>query len=63
MNPKKPLYSTDDGYAVAKNNDFGDRENEAPKGELDSVPYEYEAVGADKVKQSVVGTAGQTLSF
>lgn len=61
---KKPLYSVDnDGLAVAKDNDFGDGENTAPKGTLTSVPYKYELLGAGKVKAAVVGTAGQTLTF
>ncbi|EAU31296.1 pectate lyase B precursor [Aspergillus terreus NIH2624] len=58
---KKPLYSTDGGYAVARDNDFGDGENAAPAGTLTSVPYDYELVGADGVKAAVVGVAGQTL--
>lgn len=60
---KKPLYSTDDGYAVANDNDFGDGENTAEKGTLTSVPYSYSLVGSGSVKSAVVGTAGQTLSF
>ncbi|KAJ5574424.1 hypothetical protein N7450_008323 [Penicillium hetheringtonii] len=60
---KKPLYSTDDGYAVANDNDFGDGENNAEKGTLTSVPYSYDLVGSGKVKDAVVGTAGQTLTF
>ncbi|OOQ89550.1 putative pectate lyase A [Penicillium brasilianum] len=59
----KPLYSTDDGYAVARDNDFGDGENTAETGTLTSVPYSYTLVGSSKVKSAVVGTAGQTLSF
>lgn len=61
--PKKPLYSTDEGYAVARNNDFGDGENTALKGDLTSVPYSYDTLGPDNVKDAVVGTAGQTLRF
>ncbi|KAE8164848.1 putative pectate lyase A [Aspergillus tamarii] len=60
---KKPLYSTDDGYAVARDNDFGDGENTAPEGTLTSVPYEYDLLAASAVKGAVVGTAGQTLTF
>ncbi|KAJ5156912.1 pectate lyase A [Penicillium canariense] len=59
----KPLYSTDAGYAVAKDNDFGDGANTAETGTLTSVPYSYSLLGSGKVKSSVVGTAGQTLSF
>lgn len=60
---KKPLYSTDDGYAVARDNDFGDGENTAPEGTLTSVAYEYDLLAASAVKDAVVGTAGQTLTF
>ncbi|KNG87639.1 pectate lyase plyB [Aspergillus nomiae NRRL 13137] len=60
---KKPLYSTDEGYAVARDNDFGDGENTAPEGTLTSVPYEYDLLAASAVKAAVYGTAGQTLTF
>lgn len=60
---KKPLYSTDDGYAVAEGNDFGDGENAAPQGTLTSVPYKVSLLDASAVKAAVVGTAGNTLSF
>lgn len=63
VDAKKPLYSTDDGYAVAKDNDFGDGENSADEGDLTSVPYDYNLVGSGKVRDAVYGTAGQTLSF
>jgi pectate lyase len=59
----KPLYSTDDGYAVATDNDFGDGSNEAEAGTLTSVPYSYSLLGSGNVEAAVVGTAGQTLSF
>ncbi|KAJ5400076.1 hypothetical protein N7465_010565 [Penicillium sp. CMV-2018d] len=60
---KKPLYSTDSGYAVANDNDFGSGENTAEAGTLKSVPYDYNLLGSAKVKDAVVGTAGQTLTF
>ncbi|KAF5859395.1 hypothetical protein ETB97_002902 [Aspergillus alliaceus] len=60
---KKPLYSTDSGYAVAKDNDFGSGENTAPEGTLTSVPYKYDLIAASAVKGAVHGTAGQTLTF
>ncbi|PWY75060.1 pectin lyase-like protein [Aspergillus heteromorphus CBS 117.55] len=63
VDSKKPLYSTDDGYAVSNDNDFGDAENNAEEGSLTSVPYEYTLLGSDKVEAAVVGTAGQTLTF
>lgn len=59
----KPLYSTDDGYAVATGNDFGSGSNQAEAGTLTSVPYSYSLLGSANVKSAVVGTAGQTLSF
>ncbi|KXG54461.1 Pectin lyase fold/virulence factor [Penicillium griseofulvum] len=60
---KKPLYSTDDGYAVDNDNDFGDASNTALAGTLKSVPYSYTLLGSSKVEAGVVGTAGQTLVF
>lgn len=60
---KKPLYSTDSGYAVANDNDFGSGKNAAEAGTLKSVPYDYNLLGSAKVKDAVVGTAGQTLIF
>lgn len=60
---KAPLYSTDAGYAVARNNDFGNGTNEALAGTLTSVPYTYSVIATANVKSSVVGIAGQTLSF
>ncbi|GIJ99494.1 hypothetical protein Aspvir_001626 [Aspergillus viridinutans] len=59
----KPLYSTDSGYAVSRDNDFGGASNAALQGTLTSVPYSYFLVGSSKVKAAVVGTAGQTLTF
>ena len=60
---QKPLYSTDAGYAVAKDNDFGGESNTADAGTLTTVPYSYTALASGKVKAAVVGTAGQTLTF
>ncbi|KAL4947578.1 pectin lyase fold/virulence factor [Aspergillus filifer] len=60
---KKALYSTDDGYAVERDNDFGDATADAEEGTLTSVEYEYTTLGPDAVKAAVVGTAGQTLTF
>ncbi|KAF9040837.1 pectate lyase [Panaeolus papilionaceus] len=57
----KPLYSTDNGYAVARGNDFGGKSNTAPAGDLNSVPYGYGLVAAVSVRSSVSG-AGATLS-
>ncbi|RDW74435.1 pectate lyase family protein [Aspergillus mulundensis] len=60
---KKALYSTDEGYAVERNNDFGGAKNEAEEGTLTSVDYDYDLIEASAVEGAVVGTAGQTLVF
>lgn len=61
---KKPLYSTNNGYAVASGNDFGSGKNAAPQGTLTKAPYTVaELLDASAVKAAVVGTAGNTLSF
>ncbi|CZR58491.1 probable pectate lyase B precursor [Phialocephala subalpina] len=59
----KPLYSTDSGYAVASDNDFGGESNEALAGTLTTVPYSYTLLGSSNVYAAVYGTAGATLSF
>ena len=58
-----PLYATDEGFAVAKGNDFGDSENTAPEGTLSSVDYEYTLLDTTEVASSVQSSAGQTLDF
>lgn len=63
VDSSKPLYSTDDGYAVSNDNDFGDASNDAEAGTLTTVPYDYTLLGSAAVKAAVVGTAGVTLSF
>ncbi|KAI9646982.1 hypothetical protein NHQ30_004983 [Ciborinia camelliae] len=62
---KKALYSTNRGFAVAHDDDFGDSKNEALEGDINpaKMGYNYTLLGADKVKDSVVGVAGVTLSF
>jgi pectate lyase len=59
----KPLYSTDSGYAVSKDNDFGSASNKALAGTLNSVLYNYSLLGSGNVKNAVVGVAGNTLNF
>jgi pectate lyase len=59
----KPLYSTDEGYAVARGNDFGGASNTAPTGTLTTVPYSYSTIVASAVKATVTASAGATLSF
>ena len=60
---KKPLYSTDNGYAVSVDNDFGGQSNAALQGSLTKVPYSYSKVASGSVKSVVVGQAGATLAF
>ena len=61
---KKCLYSTDEGYAVANGNDFGDEgENTAEEGTLTDVGYEYDLVEVGSVKSTVEAGAGATLDF
>lgn len=60
---KKALFSTDEGFAVANGNIFGDSQNTAPKGTLTKAPYEVTLLPADAVKEAVVGSAGATLKF
>ncbi|KAL1637011.1 hypothetical protein SLS58_009537 [Diplodia intermedia] len=65
VDPKKPLYSTDAGYAVSVDNDFGSGENTAVEGTISSsdLGYDYTALASSEVKAAVVGTAGATLTF
>ncbi|KAG9230840.1 putative pectate lyase A [Amylocarpus encephaloides] len=60
---KKTLYSTDSGFAVATGNDFGGVSNAAEVGTLTKVPYTYTKVEASAVMTTIVGVAGNTLSF
>ncbi|KAJ8518905.1 hypothetical protein ONZ45_g4073 [Pleurotus djamor] len=60
---KKPLYATDQGFAVARGNDFGGAENTAPVGTFTSPPYSYSLIATGSVRSAVVGTAGATISF
>ncbi|KAJ4369943.1 hypothetical protein N0V83_005707 [Neocucurbitaria cava] len=61
---KKPLYSTDEGYAVANGNDFGGAENTALAGTLTAAPYTVtDLLAASAVKAAVVADSGVTLSF
>ncbi|KDN46936.1 hypothetical protein RSAG8_04013, partial [Rhizoctonia solani AG-8 WAC10335] len=59
---KKPLYATDNGFAVARGNDFGGASNSAPTGTFTKAPYSYTLLEAGKVKSSV-SSVGATLSF
>ncbi|KAI9730415.1 MAG: hypothetical protein M1834_005925 [Cirrosporium novae-zelandiae] len=60
----KPLYSTDDGYAVASGNDFGDGENTAEEGTLTTMSeYDYDLIEATSVTSYVESNAGAVLSL
>lgn len=60
---KKPLYSTDGGYATATGNDFGGAANTAPAGSIKSVPYSANVADTGSVKNSVIANAGNKLTF
>ncbi|KAG2014194.1 pectate lyase B [Coprinopsis cinerea AmutBmut pab1-1] len=60
---KKPLYSTDGGFAVATGNDFGGGSNTAPGGSFTRPQYGYNLMGTGSVRSSVTQNAGQTLDF
>ncbi|EKD14555.1 hypothetical protein MBM_07276 [Drepanopeziza brunnea f. sp. 'multigermtubi' MB_m1] len=60
---EKPLYSVDQGGAVESDNVWGAGENTVPAGTLTTVEYPYELLGSGSVIASVVGTAGNTLTF
>lgn len=62
-NTKKPLYSTDGGFATATGNDFGGVANTAPAGTISSVPYSASVAAVGGVKSSVVSNAGNKLNF
>lgn len=62
-NAKKPLYSTDGGYATAQGNDFGGASNTAPAGSISSVPYSANVISTGSVKSSVIANAGNKISF
>ncbi|KAF5337817.1 hypothetical protein D9758_015714 [Tetrapyrgos nigripes] len=59
----KPLYDTDEGFAVARGNDFGGASNTAPVGNFTTAPYAYSLIAVANVRSQVVSQVGQTLSF
>lgn len=59
----KPLYDTDEGFAVARGNDFGGASNTAPVGTFTQAPYSYTLLPVGSVRSSVTASAGQTLAF
>ncbi|KAL5478366.1 hypothetical protein ACEPAI_2550 [Sanghuangporus weigelae] len=60
---EEPLYSTDEGFAIANGNDFGGAENTAPEGDFTDPPYDYTLIDTASVRSRVVGEAGATLGF
>ncbi|CCO31624.1 putative pectate lyase A [Rhizoctonia solani AG-1 IB] len=60
---KKPLYSTDNGYANASGNDFGSASNTALTTSWSSVGYSYSLTAVGSVKSYVNSNAGAILSF
>ncbi|CAE6457208.1 unnamed protein product [Rhizoctonia solani] len=60
---KKPLYSTDNGYANASGNDFGGASNTALSTSWSSVGYSYSLTATSSVKSYVNSNAGAKLSF
>ena len=56
-------FSSQPGYAVVRDVDLGESSNSAAGGSLTSMPYDYKLLGAANVKESVIATAGQTLTF
>ncbi|CAE6423587.1 unnamed protein product [Rhizoctonia solani] len=62
-NVKKPLYSTDNGYANASGNDFGGAGNTALSTSWSSVGYSYTLTATGSVKSYVNSNAGAKLSF
>lgn len=63
VNVKDPMFSTNTGYAVSRNNNFGSGVNTAPNGTLTSVPYSYTLESLDTVRSGVPSGAGATLSI
>ncbi|KAF9033482.1 pectate lyase B [Hymenopellis radicata] len=65
VDSKKPLYSTDEGFAVASGNDFGDGENAAEEGSITAsdLGYDYDLIATTSVASDVQSNAGQTLDF
>ena len=59
----KPLFSTDSGYAVARENDFGSGGNNAPRGTVLRMPYNYSTIPSTEVKAAVIRKAGATLVY
>ncbi|KAK0455712.1 pectate lyase [Desarmillaria tabescens] len=60
----KPLYATDEGFAVSRGNDFGpDGADTAPVGNFNTAPYSYTLLPTANVRASVTASAGQTLTF
>ena len=63
VNTTKAMFSTDGGFAVARDNDFGSASHDAPEGTLTSGPYNYSPSPVSSVKTEVPSGAGPNLSF
>lgn len=50
------------GFAVARGNDFGVGQNEAPLGTFTTAPYTYNLLETSTVKSYVLNNAGTNLS-
>ncbi|KAL5497938.1 hypothetical protein ACEPAH_2869 [Sanghuangporus vaninii] len=59
----KPLYSTDEGFAVANDNDFGDTENTAPESDFTVPPCDYTLIDTANDRSNIFGEAEATLDF
>ncbi|KAH8831453.1 polysaccharide lyase family 1 protein [Flagelloscypha sp. PMI_526] len=59
-----PLYSTNNGYAVQRGNEFGTAvTNLPPTGTFSVAPYTYTLLPASVVRPTVTAIAGQSLTF
>jgi len=60
---KNTVYSTSSGYAVVRNNVYGNATvPDAPTGTFTNPPYSYSVTSTGSVKSAVTGGAGQRLS-
>ncbi|KAJ2934725.1 hypothetical protein H1R20_g2378, partial [Candolleomyces eurysporus] len=60
---KKALFSTSQGFAVLRGNDFGGASNSAPTGTFTTPPYKYSLLSTANVASTIPRVAGQTLAF
>ncbi|KAF9495953.1 pectate lyase [Pleurotus eryngii] len=64
---KKPIFSTDEGFAVQRGNDLGGVKgtvnDTVAVGTFTSPPYSYSLIATGSVRSAVVGGVGATISF